>query len=51
MPRKYKFDYTPRVEAKAYCPRCKVKCFYEVGKKHYNWCGEILVPYAPVSQR
>lgn len=45
-----KFGETPKQEAKAYCPKCNVICFYEVGQPHYKWCEEILIP-APIAQR
>jgi len=43
MPRK---PYDPNVRysyATAYCPKCKVTCWYTPGQPHYQGCDGILI--------
>lgn len=42
-PKKRKDYGIKLVKEQSYCQRCKVECFYEVGKPHYQWCDEILI--------
>lgn len=39
MPRKV-YDATPRVAAGAYCPKCKITCWYKPGDMHLRGNAE-----------